>query len=85
PPMRDRLTLDSARLEQIAAALESVASLDDPVAKVIDSKVQPNGLQLKRIRVPLGVVGIIFESRPNVTMDAGGLALMSGNAALLRG
>ncbi|WP_426230438.1 glutamate-5-semialdehyde dehydrogenase [Pararhizobium sp. DWP3-4] len=85
PPMRDRLKLDAARVEQIAAALESVASLDDPVGKVIDSKVQPNGLLLKRIRVPLGVVGIIFESRPNVTMDAGGLALMSGNAALLRG
>lgn len=85
PPMRDRLKLDEARLAQIAAALESVASLDDPVGKVIDSRVQPNELLLKRIRVPLGVIGIIFESRPNVTMDAGGLALMSGNAALLRG
>lgn len=85
PPMRDRLRLDDARLEQIAAGLESVALLEDPVGKVIDSRLRPNGLLLKRIRVPLGVVGIVFESRPNVTMDAGGLALMSGNAAILRG
>jgi glutamate-5-semialdehyde dehydrogenase len=84
-PMRDRLKLDELRLEQIASALESVAELEDPVGKVIDSSIQPNGLLLKRVRVPLGVVGIIYESRPNVTMDAGGLALMAGNAALLRG
>ncbi len=83
--MRDRLRLDPARLETSAASLETVATLDDPVGKVIESRVQPNGLLLKRIRVPLGMIGIIFESRPNVTIDAGGLAIMSGNAALLRG
>jgi glutamate-5-semialdehyde dehydrogenase len=85
PPMRDRLRLDALRLENIASSLEAVAALEDPVGKMIDSRIQPNGLLLKRIRVPLGVIGIIFESRPNVTMDAGGLALMAGNAAILRG
>ena len=85
PAMRDRLKLDGARLEGIAAALEAVAALPDPVGSVIDSAVRPNGLQLSRVRVPIGVLAIIFESRPNVTADAGALALMSGNAAILRG
>lgn len=84
-PMRDRLRIDAARLEQIACSLETVSALDDPVGKVIDSRVEPNGLLFKRVRVPLGVIGIIFESRPNVTMDAGALALMAGNASILRG
>jgi glutamate-5-semialdehyde dehydrogenase len=83
--MRDRLLLDPARVEAIAAALEQVAALADPVGTVIDAAVRPNGLALSRVRVPLGVVGIIYESRPNVTVDAGALALMSGNAAILRG
>nr|MDH4438831.1 glutamate-5-semialdehyde dehydrogenase [Rhizobium sp.] len=84
-PMRDRLELEACRLEQIASSLHAIAELQDPVGQLIDSRIQPNGLLLKRVRVPLGVIGIIFESRPNVTMDAGGLALMAGNAALLRG
>ena len=84
-PMRDRLELEAYRLEQIASSLHAIAELQDPVGQLIDSRIQPNGLLLKRVRVPLGVIGIIFESRPNVTMDAGGLALMAGNAALLRG
>ena len=83
--MRDRLRLDPARIEGIATALEAVAGLDDPVGQVIDSSERPNGLKLSRVRVPLGVIGIIYESRPNVTADAGALALMAGNAAILRG
>ena len=83
--MRDRLRLDPARVEAIAAALEAVAGLDDPVGRVIDASERPNGLRLSRVRVPLGVIGIIYESRPNVTADAGALALMAGNAAILRG
>jgi len=83
--MVDRLTLNPSRLEGIATGLEAVAALPDPVGQVIDASVRPNGLKLARVRVPLGVVGIIFESRPNVTADAGALALMSGNAAILRG
>jgi glutamate-5-semialdehyde dehydrogenase len=85
PAMRDRLVLDPARIEGIAAALEAVAALDDPVGRVIDASERPNGLRLSRVRVPLGVIGIIYESRPNVTADAGALALMAGNAAILRG
>jgi glutamate-5-semialdehyde dehydrogenase len=83
--MKDRLRLDTKRLEGVAAALEAVAGLDDPVGQVIDGTERPNGLKLSRVRVPLGVVGIIYESRPNVTADAGALALMAGNAAILRG
>jgi glutamate-5-semialdehyde dehydrogenase len=85
PAMLDRLKLDTGRLEGIAAALEAVSVLPDPVGIVIDSSERPNGLALSRVRVPLGVVGIIYESRPNVTADAGALALMAGNAAILRG
>ena len=85
PAMKDRLTLTPARLKGIAEALEAVAGLDDPVGQVIDRRNRPNGLELRRVRVPLGVVGIIYESRPNVTADAGALALMAGNAAILRG
>jgi len=83
--MRDRLRLDPGRVEGIAAALEAVAALDDPVGRLIDTSERPNGLRLSRVRVPLGVIGIIYESRPNVTADAGALALMAGNAAILRG
>ncbi len=83
--MIDRLVLNTARIEGVASALEAVAGLDDPVGRQIDEAVRPNGLVLQRIRVPLGVIGIIYESRPNVTADAGALSLMSGNACILRG
>ena len=81
----DRLTLDGARLEAIAAALEEVAELPDPVGDVVRGYTLPNGLDVRQVRVPLGVVGIIYEARPNVTVDAAGLCLKSGNTALLRG
>ena len=81
----DRLRLDSARVEAIADALEQIAQLPDPVGQVIDSATRPNGLALSRVRVPIGVIGIIYESRPNVTADAAALCLASGNAVLLRG
>ena len=83
--MLDRLRLDPARLESIAAAVEQVADLADPVGAVIDSSERPNGLKLSRVRVPIGLIGIIYESRPNVTADAAALCLRSGNAVLLRG
>jgi glutamate-5-semialdehyde dehydrogenase len=80
----DRLMLDSARLEGIAAAVESVAALPDPVGRVLARFTRPNGLAIERVATPLGVVGVIFESRPNVTADAGALCLKAGNAAILR-
>lgn len=83
--MLDRLRLDDARLGGIADAVEAVAALPDPVGMEIDRAVRPNGMELSRVRVPLGVVGIIYESRPNVTADAAALGLMSGNAVILRG
>ena len=83
--MLDRLRLDPARLEGIASAVEQVAELADPVGEVIDSSERPNGLKLSRVRVPIGLIGIIYESRPNVTADAAALCLRSGNAVLLRG
>ncbi len=85
PALRDRLALDPKRLEAIAAGLEAIAELPDPVGRVLDRRTRPNGLEIERVAVPLGVIGIIYESRPNVTADAGGLALKSGNAAILRG
>ncbi|WP_260580868.1 glutamate-5-semialdehyde dehydrogenase [Sphingopyxis sp. PET50] len=83
--MLDRLRLDADRVGAIADAVEAVAALPDPVGMEIDRAVRPNGLALSRVRVPLGVVGIIYESRPNVTADAAALGLMSGNAVILRG
>ena len=83
--MLDRLQLDADRLEGIALAVESVAQLADPVGDVIDEATQPNGLQMRRVRIPIGTIGIIYESRPNVTADAAALCVRSGNAALLRG
>ena len=83
--MLDRLRLDETRVEGIASAVEQVAALDDPVGMVIDRSSRPNGLELQRIRVPIGVIGIIYESRPNVTADAAALCVRAGNAALLRG
>ena len=85
PAMKDRLKLDADRLAGIADAADNVASLPDPVGEIIKQWDQPNGLKFERRRVPLGVVGIIYESRPNVTADAGLLCLMAGNAAILRG
>jgi glutamate-5-semialdehyde dehydrogenase len=81
----DRVRLDPARFEGAASGVEAVASLADPVGAVIDSSERPNGLKLSRVRVPIGVIGIIYESRPNVTADAAALCVMSGNAAILRG
>ncbi|MBJ7439794.1 MAG: glutamate-5-semialdehyde dehydrogenase [Sphingopyxis sp.] len=83
--MLDRLRLDEARLAAIADAIDDVAALPDPAGAEIDRVTRPNGLVLSRVRVPLGVVGIIYESRPNVTADAAALGLMSGNAVILRG
>ena len=81
----DRLQLDAARVEAIARGLEDVAALADPIGVTIAEWTRPNGLRISRVRVPLGVIGIIYESRPNVTADAGALCLKSGNAAILRG
>ena len=83
--MLDRLMIDEERLEGIATAVDNVAVLPDPVGAVIDQSERPNGLVMQRIRVPLGVIGIIYESRPNVTADAAALGLRSGNAVILRG
>jgi glutamate-5-semialdehyde dehydrogenase len=85
PALRDRLALDPQRLEAIAAGLEAIAALPEPVGRILDRWTRPNGLAIERVAVPLGVIGIIYESRPNVTADAGGLVLKSGNAAILRG
>ena len=85
PAMLDRLMLDPVRLEGIAAAVDAIAALPDPVGQVIDTSVRPNGLVLSRVRVPVGLIGIIYESRPNVTADAAALCFASGNAVLLRG
>ena len=81
----DRLQLTHARVESIATGLEAVAALPDPVGTVLAAWERPNGLKIERVRVPLGVIGVIYESRPNVTADAGGLCLKAGNAAILRG
>ena len=85
PTVIDRLRLSTARLESMVAGLRSVAALPDPVGEVADGWTRPNGLLVQRVRVPLGVVAIIYENRPNVTSDAFGLCLKSGNAAFLRG
>ena len=81
----DRLRLSEARLGQMAGGLRAVAALADPVGEVVEGWTLPNGLAVRRVRVPLGVVGIVYENRPNVTSDAAGLCVKSGNAALLRG
>jgi glutamate-5-semialdehyde dehydrogenase len=83
--MLDRLALDEKRIEAMARGVEDIAALADPVGSTIAHWTRPNGLDIARVRVPLGVVGIIYESRPNVTCDAGALCLKSGNAAILRG
>jgi len=81
----DRLSLDAARVEAMAAGLDAIRKLKDPVGTVMASWRRPNGMRIERVRVPLGVVGVIYESRPNVTADAGALCLKAGNAAILRG
>ena len=85
PAMLDRLKLDEGRIAAMASAVEQVATLEDPVGQIIDSRSRPNGLVMARVRVPVGVLGIIYESRPNVTADAAALGLRSGNAVILRG
>ena len=85
PAFVDRLALDSARIEGIATGLEAIAALPDPVDRVLARFERPNGLVIERVAVPLGVIGIVFESRPAVTADAGALCLKAGNAAILRG
>ena len=85
PGLVDRLRLDEGRVSAMAGGLRQVATLPDPVGEVLDGWVRPNGLRISRVRVPLGVVAIIYESRPNVTSDAAALCLKSGNAAFLRG
>jgi glutamate-5-semialdehyde dehydrogenase len=85
PALTERLMLDAKRLEAVAKGLEDIAELPDPVGRTLARWTRPNGLDIARVAVPLGVIGIIYESRPNVTADAGGLALKSGNAAILRG
>ncbi|MDX1739136.1 MAG: glutamate-5-semialdehyde dehydrogenase, partial [Alphaproteobacteria bacterium] len=85
PALMDRLMLDEARIEAMAAGLEAISELNDPVGEVIAEWERPNGLKISRIRTPLGVIGVIYESRPNVTADAGALCLKSGNATILRG
>jgi glutamate-5-semialdehyde dehydrogenase len=81
----DRLVLNDARIEDIAAGIDAVRAIEDPVGTVTAAWTRPNGMRIERVRVPLGVIGIIYESRPNVTADAGALCLKSGNAAILRG
>ncbi|MEE9329101.1 MAG: glutamate-5-semialdehyde dehydrogenase, partial [Parvularculaceae bacterium] len=85
PALLDRLMLDPARLDAIAQSLRDIAALPDPVGETITSLSRPNGLAISRVRVPIGVLGIIYESRPNVTIDAGALCLKSGNGVILRG
>ncbi len=85
PALLDRLTLNAARLEGMAADLRKVAGLPDPAGEIFESAVLPNGLRVHKQRVPLGVLGVIYEARPNVTIDVAGLALKTGNAAILRG
>ncbi len=83
--MIDRLTITDTTITAMADGLEYIAGLDDPVGTLSDSSIRPNGLETARMRIPLGVIGIIYESRPNVTVDAAGLCLKAGNAVILRG
>ena len=83
--MLDRLLLNDDRIEAMAKGLENIAALPNPLGRIIDERERPNGLKIKRVSVPLGAIGLIYESRPNVTADAGALCLKSGNAAILRG
>ncbi|MEO7449312.1 MAG: aldehyde dehydrogenase family protein, partial [Humibacillus sp.] len=83
--LQDRLRLDPERVSAVAQALRDVAALPDPVGEIVRGGTLANGLQIRQVRVPMGVIGMIYEARPNVTVDASGLALKSGNAVILRG
>ena len=83
--MIDRLQLDHERIDAMAKGIRQLIDLTDPVGEIIESKKRPNGLEIRKTRVPIGVIGIIYESRPNVTIDCAGLCLKSGNASILRG
>ena len=83
--LQDRLRLDETRVAAVAQALRDVAALPDPVGEIVRGSTLANGLQIRQVRVPMGVIGIIYEARPNVTVDAAGLCLKSGNAVILRG
>jgi glutamate-5-semialdehyde dehydrogenase len=83
--MLDRLALDASRVEQMAAAVDQVAALEDPAGRVLYESVRPNGLRVRRVSVPIGVIAMVYEARPNVTTDAGSLCLKAGNAVVLRG
>ena len=83
--MLDRLALNDSRIEGMAKACEELAQLDDPVGEVVSGSTRPNGMKIEKVRVPMGVIGIIFEARPNVTVDGAILCLKSGNAVILRG
>ena len=83
--MLDRLKLDEKRIASMARGLEEVAALPDPIGRVLDERLRPNGLRLQKVSTPIGVIVIIYESRPNVTADAAGLCFKSGNATILRG
>lgn len=85
PVVLDRLRLGEARIDQMASSLRAIAGLGDPVGEVVEGHVRPNGLRVERVRVPLGVIGVIYENRPNVTTDVAGLCLKSANAVMLRG
>lgn len=83
--MQDRLLLDQKRIQDMAEGVRQVVALSDPIGEVVEGFVRPNGLKISKVRVPLGVVGIIYEARPNVTLDAIGLTLKTGNAVVLKG
>ena len=83
--MMDRMTLTNARVKDMADAARNIASLEDPIDEILEQRDMPNGLNLQRVRVPLGVIGVIYESRPNVTIDIATLCLKSGNGVVLRG
>jgi len=85
PAFRDRLTLTEARVDVLARALDDIAGLSDPVGRIVSSTARPNGMMLTKVRVPIGVIALVYESRPNVTVDAAGLCLRAGNAVILRG
>ncbi len=85
PALLDRLTLDDDAIEQMAVGVEQVARLTDPIGEIVELKPRPSGIKVGRMRVPLGVIAIIYESRPNVTVDAAALCIKSGNSAILRG
>ncbi len=85
PAFIDRMALDDARIDGICAALDDIAALDDPVGGIVKAWTRPNGLKIERVRTPIGVVAVIYESRPNVTVDAAAIAVMAGNAVILRG